>query len=130
MSNESGDAAGVLTCPTDERTPVQTFKDCTNNSSLSYFVGILATARNPQSILGGDRNLGPGTVPQDDYGFSPANGRGSNVTLTGPACWSLKMHSQGNTPGRGNNTRYATPICFRLLTHRLNLLTVRVRDVF
>jgi hypothetical protein len=56
----------------------------------------------PQSLLGGDRNLGPGTTPDAGYGFSPADGRGNDVVINGPVCWSLKMHSFGNPAGAGN----------------------------
>jgi len=58
----------------------------------------------PQSFLGGDRNLGPGTVPHSDYGYSPINGKGNDVMLSTNSlvCWSLKMHSAGNTAGAGN----------------------------
>jgi hypothetical protein len=58
----------------------------------------------PQSILGGDRNLGPGAVPDPNYGCSPTNGQGNDVILdiTRPASWSLKMHSHGNPLGAGN----------------------------
>jgi len=46
--------------------------------------------------------LGPGTTPDHEYGFSPSNGKGNDVTITGPVCWSLKMHSRGNPAGAGN----------------------------
>jgi hypothetical protein len=69
---------------------------------LIYFVGVGAIDTVPQSILGGDRNLGPGTTPDTEYGFSPANGKGNDVIITGPVCWSLKMHSHGSPTGAGN----------------------------
>ena len=58
----------------------------------------------PQSIAGGDRNLGPGSVPDRDYGYSPKNGKGNDVAvpIAGPVSWSLKMHSAGNAAGAGN----------------------------
>lgn len=67
-------------------------------------MGVNANDVYPQSIAGGDRNLGPGTVPDPDYGYSPKNGKGNDVTIpiTGPVSWSLKMHSGGNPPGSGN----------------------------
>jgi hypothetical protein len=46
--------------------------------------------------------LGPGTTPDPEYGFSPADGRGNDVVINGPVCWSLKMHSRGNPAGWGN----------------------------
>ena len=92
----------MLTCPADERQPVTNFEALKDNSHLSYFVGVNANDTYPQSILAGDRNLGPGTVPDPDYGFSPTNGMGNDVVITGPVCWSLKMHTSGNTAGAGN----------------------------
>jgi len=82
----------LLACPTDERRPARGIPALTN---LSYFIGADADDPYPQSFLGGDRNLGAGAVPKDDYGYSPADGKGSNVFLRGPACWSLKMHRAG-----------------------------------
>jgi hypothetical protein len=77
------------------------------NTNISYFAGIGANDSYPQSILGGDRNLGPGLVGRKDFGYSPQNGMGNDVTLStnpavSPICWSLKMHSQGNSVGAGN----------------------------
>ncbi len=82
----------LLVCPTDERRPATGTPALTN---LSYFIGADADDTYPQSFLGGDRNLGPGTVPREDYGYSPADGKGSNVFIRGPVCWSLKMHQAG-----------------------------------
>jgi hypothetical protein len=75
-----------------------------DNSHPSYFVVASAGDTLPQSILGGDRNLGPGTVPDPEYGFSPTNGMGNDVALqsNSPVSWSLKMHSGGNTAGAAN----------------------------
>jgi hypothetical protein len=84
----------LLVCPTDERQPATGIPALTN---ISYFIGANADDTYPQSLLGGDRNLGPGAVPKDDYGYSPADGKGSNVFIRGPVCWSLKMHhASGN----------------------------------
>ena len=102
MSNEVGQSPRLLICPSDERRPATDFSEFTNNNSLSYFVGALVDDNYPQSILGGDRNLGPGTVPDREYGFSPSNGQGNDVVVNGPVCWSLKMHSAGNSAGAGN----------------------------
>ncbi|MGP8200458.1 MAG: type II secretion system protein [Limisphaerales bacterium] len=102
MSKESGLMPSVLTCPADERRPAMNFESLKDNSHLSYFIGVQANDTNPQSVLGGDRNLGPGSVSAPDYGFSPANGMGNDVNITGPVCWSLRMHSSGSTVGAGN----------------------------
>ena len=105
ISNEVGQMPKVLTCPADDRNPATNLEVLKDNSHLSYFVGV--SANEPQSILAGDRNLGPGTVPDPDYGFSPADGMGNDVAIqtnssSSPVSWSLKMHSSGNTAGAGN----------------------------
>jgi type II secretory pathway pseudopilin PulG len=101
MANELGQSPRLLDCPSDERKPAN---NCSNlaNTNISYFVGVNANDTYPQSLLGGDRNLGPGTTPDPEYGFSPTNGRGNDVTINGPVCWSLKMHSHGNNAQAGN----------------------------
>jgi hypothetical protein len=119
MSNELGQTPSILTCPTDERRPATNYEVLKDNSHLSYFVGVLAIDAYPQSILGGDRNLGPGTVPDPDYGYSPTNGMGNDVVISGPVCWSLKMHSSRNSAGAGNillgdgSAQQATSASFR-----------------
>ena len=48
----------IVSCPLDsERRETREWGQFTNNSHLSYFVGINANQENPQSILAGDRNL-------------------------------------------------------------------------
>jgi hypothetical protein len=101
MANELGQSPRVLVCPSDERKPADIFSNL-SNINISYFVGVNANDTYPQSILGGDRNLGPGNTPDPEYGFSPANGQGNDVIVNGPVCWSLKMHSRGNPAGAGN----------------------------
>jgi hypothetical protein len=102
MGNNLGQSPLVLVCPADEREPAKTFSNFISNTNLFYFVGVDSIDTVPQSILGGDRNIGPGTTPDPQYGFSPANGAGSNVFINGPVCWSVKMHSRGNPAGLGN----------------------------
>jgi hypothetical protein len=106
MANELGQVPKLLVCPADEREAADTFSNLAN-INLSYFVGASAEVSQPQSVQGGDRNLGAGTKPDRDYGFSPESGRGNDVAIqtnsqTGPVCWSLKMHSRGNFDGAGN----------------------------
>jgi competence protein ComGC len=108
MANEMGLVTKVLICPSDERKPADSFTNFAN-INLSYFVGVSAIDTEPQSLLGGDRNLGDGSKPDPDYGFSPENGKGNDVALqinskTSPVWWSLKMHSAaaGNSAGAGN----------------------------
>jgi hypothetical protein len=101
MANELGAMPTILTCPSDERRPTKSFAEFTNNNSLSYFVGAEADF-NPKSILGGDRNLGPGALPDSRYGYSPANGMGNDIVIKdAEVCWSLKMHSDSQY-GPGN----------------------------
>ncbi|MGD1087060.1 MAG: prepilin-type N-terminal cleavage/methylation domain-containing protein [Verrucomicrobiota bacterium] len=92
-----------LVCPADERTAAKNFTTDFNNSHVSYFVGVSASALDPQSIVGGDRNLGLGTKADPDYGLSPKSGKGNDVAIpiSGPVSWSLKMHSAGNPGGSG-----------------------------
>jgi hypothetical protein len=106
MSNEMGQSTKVLVCPSDEREAAISFTNFAN-TNLSYFVGVGSDDTYPQSLLGGDRNLGPGTIPDRQYGYSPENGQGNDVAIqtnsqAGPVCWSLKMHSEGNAAGAGN----------------------------
>jgi hypothetical protein len=101
MANEIGQAPLLLICPSDVRQTAASFSDLAN-TNISYFVGVDANDSYPQSFLGGDRNLGPGMNPDPQYGFSPADGRGNDVVIKGPVCWSLKMHSRGNPAGQGN----------------------------
>jgi len=104
MRKQLGDSPAIVVCPADERRPASSFTNGFDNTHVSYFVGVDADDIHPQSILGGDRNLGPGLVPAADYGYSPANGKGNDVVLAtnSPVCWSLKMHSYGNPSGAGN----------------------------
>jgi type II secretory pathway pseudopilin PulG len=106
MANEMGQSPKVVVCPADERQPAASFTNFAN-VNLSYFAGVSADDNQPQSLLGGDRNLGGGTKPDRGFGFSPKSGKGNDVAIqTGsnasPVCWSLKIHSKGNSAGAGN----------------------------
>jgi type II secretory pathway pseudopilin PulG len=108
MRNELGLSPKVVVCPDDTRQAAADFAtDFKDNTHLSYFVGVSANDAYPQSLLGGDRNLGSGTKPDRDYGFSPESGKGNDVAIstnsvTGPVSWSLKIHSRGKVAGAGN----------------------------
>jgi hypothetical protein len=115
MQENLGEAPQLLVCPSDERRSAANFiingmtNDTGNaafkdNTTVSYFVGVTSSDAYPSSFLGGDRNLGPGPVPDPNYGFSPANGQGNDVMLgtNSVVSWSLKMHSHGNAVGAGN----------------------------
>jgi len=72
MQNELGQSPKLVICPEDERQAATDFTTNFNtNTHVSFFVGVNANYYYPQSILGGDRNLGPGPKPDPDYGFSP-----------------------------------------------------------
>jgi hypothetical protein len=101
MGNDLGQCSKLLICPADERKPADDFARLAN-TNVSYFIGPGANDTYPQAVLGGDRNLAPGTTPLLDYGFSPEDGKGNDVIISGPVCWSLKMHSKGSAPGSGN----------------------------
>jgi len=104
MANDMGQSPKLVVCPSDERQPALSFTTNFSNLNVSYFVGVGANDVYPQSIAGGDRNLGPGAKPDPDYGFSPKDGRGNDVAIpiNSTVSWSLKMHSAGNTAGAGN----------------------------
>jgi hypothetical protein len=75
MQNELG-TPKVIICPSDERTPAPSLSTnssttggyLTNNTSLSYFLGVDANENLPQSILSGDRNLDNDST-STDYGY-------------------------------------------------------------
>ena len=94
MQNELGQSPRTLISPQDERIPAANLTTNLDNTHISYFIGVSANDRYPQSILAGDRNIGPGTKPDRDYGYSPKNGKGNDIAIpiSGPVSWSLKMH--------------------------------------
>jgi prepilin-type N-terminal cleavage/methylation domain-containing protein len=94
MQNEMGQSPKVVCCPADDRSPSTTFVPSLtgnapqntssfailsgatttgtfDNTNISYWVGAGALDTYPQSLLGGDRNLGDGgavgTPTQDAY---------------------------------------------------------------
>jgi hypothetical protein len=103
MQNELGQSPKLLVCPADDREWAKDFTEL-KNKNLSYFIGPGANENFPESIMGGDRNLSPGSKPQNDFGYSPKNGNGNDVILqtNSPVCWSLRTHSAGNIVGAGN----------------------------
>jgi len=132
MQNELGQSPKLVICPADDRTASQAFTNGFGANTVSYFVGVGANDVYPQSIAGGDRNLGGlGTTAQDaNYGFSGTSAQsvtGSDVVLAanngnangsiaqnsgkqgagqtgtqGTAAWSAKLHSAGNIAGAGD----------------------------
>jgi len=135
MGNEMGQSPKLVVCPSDDRNAAATFTNTSgvgpyfSAATLSYFVGVGANDVYPQSIEGGDRNLGGETLnpvnPDQNYGFSGATlsaSTGADVVLQtsgkitvvssgntqapntagNAVAWSLKLHSAGNTAGSGN----------------------------
>lgn len=124
MSQYFGSSTKELICPWDERKPADNFSNLISNAHLSYCVGVSKSYSSSHSLLGGDRNLGPGTNPDPEYGFSPDSGNGNDIALqtnstAGPVCWSLKMHSREDANGVGNilladgSARTSTSASFR-----------------
>jgi len=122
MQNELGEAPKLLVCPSDQRTAWGQFDQTTMPIAsvkavpagcMSYWVGVGANDVYPQSLMGGDRNLGgygtAGPGPTVDYGLSGvdaaiyfASSGGISKGGSGTAGWSLAMHSAGNSSGAGN----------------------------
>jgi prepilin-type N-terminal cleavage/methylation domain-containing protein len=142
MQNEMGQSPKIVLCPSDDRSANTNFYDphwsapgitagsgTFGNTNVSYWVGPGAQDTYPQSLLGGDRNMGGGATAsaygnQDpNYGVSgqigstggadiqlSTNGQiltaavtGGGASGTGTYCqWSAKLHSAGNTSGAGN----------------------------
>ena len=153
MQNEMGQSPKVVVCPSDERSANTNFyagntlyaispssppgQSATtvaqqvttgtfNNQFLSYWVGVGANDTYPQSLLGGDRNIGAcgttGASQDANYGASPAanstggddimlNTNGNYISAanaggmspsSGQAGWSGKLHSAQNLAGAGN----------------------------
>ena len=62
----------IIACPSDSDTKtapnfaaVMRTNEFTGNKAVSYFIGTTASEENPQSILGGDRNITNSTPPMD-----------------------------------------------------------------
>jgi prepilin-type N-terminal cleavage/methylation domain-containing protein len=88
MQNELGQSPKLIVCPSDDRGAALTFIAgvYVTNVNMSYFVGVGANDIYPQSIAGGDRNLGgqAANSSQDGtYGFSgnSVNSPGADVIL-------------------------------------------------
>jgi len=67
MQDDMGQVAKSVICPQDKRVAAESFASNFDNTHVSYFVGVSANNTYPQSIAGGDRNLGPGTKPSLDF---------------------------------------------------------------
>ena len=74
----------ILACPADERQPATSFS-AVEAENISYFVGVDASEKQPQTVLAGDRNLTTNTQPV----------RPGLVHLTTNAVvgWTTEMHN-------------------------------------
>jgi prepilin-type N-terminal cleavage/methylation domain-containing protein len=130
MQNEMGQSPKIVVCPSDERTANTNFWPGTgnmpspstsfnlggagtfDNTNVSYWVGVGAIDTYPQSLLGGDRNLGDGGVinaasgvannPAQDpnYGISgtttnPEHPCGADAIMNTNGAWSFAVISGG-----------------------------------
>ena len=68
----------------------------TNNSHLSYFVGLDADETMPQTVLSGDRNLTSGTIKPIKGVF--------NVTANDKVEWTKTIHKQAGNVGLGDGS--------------------------
>jgi prepilin-type N-terminal cleavage/methylation domain-containing protein len=129
MQNELGQSPKLLICRSVDRSAALLFTNgggqTFSAANLSYFVGVGASDTYPQSIQGGDRNLGAGAAQDAGYGFSGESintatgadvivqaiggtlinitgGNSANSTTGQLVQWSAKLHSAGNTAGAGN----------------------------
>jgi hypothetical protein len=123
LAGALGNSTKLLVCPADDRSAAFIFPIL--NTACSYFVGVGANDNYPQSIEGGDRNMG--IVGDPSYGFSGTpsymgagdmvlnlgtNGGSASVnsgkpamittSTTGAIGWSLKLHSASSATGAGN----------------------------
>jgi prepilin-type N-terminal cleavage/methylation domain-containing protein len=140
MQNEMGQSPKVVVCPSDDRNANSNFFASTlygintpapggttpsqmaqigsfNNAALSYWVGVGASDTYPQSLLGGDRNMGQvgslaaGTSQDQNYGFSgpvgspgiPGNGgcQGNDVVLVTNGSTCFPSIAGNSSPGTG-----------------------------
>jgi len=97
LSNELN-SPKVLVCPNDNRQKITDWQSFTNNSHLSYFVGLDANENMPQSILSGDRNLTSLTV-------KPIKGV-LNVTTNDRVEYTRAIHNQQGNIGLGDGSAH------------------------
>jgi len=82
----------ILVCASDgQRSRTGDWSVFTNNSHLSYFVGLEADETKPQTIISGDRNLASRTI-------KPVKGV-LNVTTNDRVEWTKEIHNQQGNIG-------------------------------
>lgn len=107
MRNELDQSTKLVVCPADERQAALGFSNQFGNLNVSYFVGVSADELHPQSIAGGDRNLGYGPEAYREFGYSPSGGKGNDVAVETdsgllPVSWSQRMHTANWPSAHGN----------------------------
>jgi hypothetical protein len=96
ISNEINNPR-VLACRQDDkRTRTTNWQEFTNNSHLSYFVGLDADETRPQTILSGDRNLTNTTI-------KPIKGV-LGVNATDRVEWTTDIHNLNGNIGLGDGS--------------------------
>lgn len=87
----------VFSCPEDKkRSRTANWQEFTNNSHLSYFVGLDADEIKPQTILSGDRNLTSATI-------KPVKGV-LNITANDTVEWTKDVHNLNGNIGLGDGS--------------------------
>ncbi|HRY50864.1 MAG TPA: type II secretion system protein [Candidatus Paceibacterota bacterium] len=82
MSNELG-TSKILQCPDDKPEKATVFTTLTNNSQVSYFVGLDAEENSPELLLCGDHHIS---------GLIPSSNRVFLLETTRTIGWSGKLH--------------------------------------
>jgi hypothetical protein len=96
ISNEIN-SPKVLFCPEDKKRPrTANWQEITNNSHLSYLVGLDADETLPQTILSGDRNLTSKTI-------KPVKGV-LNITANDRVEWTKEIHNLNGNIGLGDGS--------------------------
>jgi len=95
----------------------------TNNSHLSYFVGLDADETKPQTILSGDRNLISATI-------MPLKGV-LNVTTKDQIEWTKAIHNQAGNVGLGDGSAHqsTTPTLNKQFQAAFNSTTQAVHRI-
>lgn len=98
ISNELN-TTKVLACNEDKkRSRTSDWSVFTNNSHLSYFVGLDADETMPQTILSGDRNLASATI-------KPLKGV-LNATANDKVEWTEAIHKEGGNIGLADGSAH------------------------
>ena len=114
----------VLACNEDKkRSRTSDWSVFTNNSHLSYFVGLDADEINPQTILTGDRNVISPTV-------KPIKGV-LNITAKDQVEWTKAIHNQAGNVGLGDGSAHqsTTPTLNRQFQAAFNSTTQVVHRI-